>query len=116
MTFLHIMLVGLGGFFGAIARYAISKQLNSSDQTIPKGTLIVNIVGAFLLGIITGAIANPILLLVCGTGFLGAFTTFSTIKLEMQTMRKKQLLVYSVATYGGGVLCAYIGYKIGALL
>ena len=84
VTFLNLFLVGIGGFFGAIARYGISKRLNDPSQpTIPKGTLTVNLVGSFLLGIIIGAIPNTIMTLLFGTGFLGAFTTFSTLKLEL---------------------------------
>ncbi len=115
MTTLHLFMAGIGGFFGAIARFSISKQLNNS--VFPRGTLTVNLLGAFLLGIITGAKFDILLFLLFGTGFMGAFTTFSTLKLEMTQLyidkRKKVFLVYTLMTYGFGILFAYLGYLIG---
>lgn len=114
----HILLVGIGGFFGAIARYKISKQLNSKASiSIPIGTLTVNLLGAFLLGIITGSKADIILILLFGTGFLGAFTTFSTLKLEMTQLRlnrqKNNFFIYILLTYGVGIIFAFLGYLTG---
>jgi fluoride exporter len=116
---LNMFMVGIGGFFGAIARYFISKHLNNkSSFRVPSGTLTVNLIGAFLLGIMTGIKVNPMILLIFGTGFMGAFTTFSTLKLEMTQMYKnnqyKRFLLYTGLTYGFGILLAYIGFKFGA--
>lgn len=118
MTMLHIIMVGIGGFFGAIARYSISKHLNNkSTFLIPIGTLTVNLLGAFLLGIITGTKADTMIVLLFGTGFIGAFTTFSTLKLEMiqlfKNNHKKKFLLYTIMTYGFGIILAYLGYLIG---
>lgn len=120
MTMVHILVVGIGGFFGAIARYSISKYINNKSRfTIPLGTLTVNLVGAFLLGILTGAQADTLVILLYGTGFLGAFTTFSTLKLEMIQLHlnnyKKEFIFYAATTYGGGLISAYLGHKIGVL-
>lgn len=118
MTAINILLVGIGGFFGAISRYSISKKLNSkSTLELPIGTLAVNILGAFLLGIITGATSNTMIVLLLGTGFMGAFTTFSTLKLEMVQMHlnhyKKTFILYTIVTYGMGIILAYAGYIVG---
>ena len=118
MSLLNLFLVGVGGFFGAIARYSISKQFNhKSTFRIPLGTIAVNTIGAFLLGFITGVKASPVMLILFGTGFLGAFTTFSTLKLEMTQMYKhkhyKTFLFYTVLTYGLGIILAYIGFLLG---
>src|SRR3954465_13860662 len=106
-------MVGIGGFFGAIARFSISKLLNNKS-VIPIGTLTVNLLGAFLLGIITGTKADTMIVLLVGTGFMGAFTTFSTLKLEMTNLyknnHKKRFLLYTITTYGFGILLAYLGY------
>ena len=81
------------------------------------GTLTVNLLGSFLLGILIGVKADVMLLLLLGTGFLGAFTTFSTLKLEMTEMyvhkNKKKFVLYTVTTYGLGLILAYVGYLIG---
>ncbi|MBD8591680.1 MULTISPECIES: fluoride efflux transporter CrcB [Peribacillus] len=115
----HILMVGVGGFFGAIARFSISQILNKSSFRIPMGTLTINLLGAFLLGIIIGVKADTVIALLFGTGFMGAFTTFSTLKLEVIQLYlnkyKKEFLFYTVITYGGGLITAYFGYIIGAL-
>ena len=121
MTMLNLFMVGIGGFFGAIARYFISKHLNNkSTFRVPAGTLTVNLIGACLLGFLTGIKVNPMILLILGTGFMGAFTTFSTLKLEMTQMYKhkqyKRFLLYTGCTYGFGILLAYIGFLFGASL
>lgn len=118
MTILHILMVGIGGFFGAISRYSISKQLNDqSPLTIPIGTLTINLLGAFFLGIITGAKTDTLIVLLFGTGFIGAFTTFSTLKLELIYLyinnQKKKFILYLLMTYGFGIILAYLGYLIG---
>jgi CrcB protein len=72
------LLVGAGGFFGAICRYVIagiSKQL--WDTAFPVGTLVANVVGCFLIGSGHDE-SNRNLFLLFGVGFLGALTTFST--------------------------------------
>jgi CrcB protein len=118
MSLLHIFMVGIGGFFGAVARFSISKQLNNNmTNMLPMGTLTVNLLGAFLLGILLGAKAGVMVVLLLGTGFLGAFTTFSTIKLEMVQMymkkHYKKFFFYLLTTYGIGILLAGLGYWIG---
>jgi len=75
------LLVALGAGFGAPARYVVDRavqKVHGSDW--PLGTLVVNIVGAFILGLTVGADASTVLLI--GTGFAGAFTTWSTFAME----------------------------------
>ena len=80
----QIGLVALGGAFGAALRYAVSEFLTS--DTFPYATLSVNLVGSFLLGILTVGLAQNLLTsnmaLLLGTGVLGAFTTMSTFSVE----------------------------------
>ena len=118
MTAAHILLVGFGGFFGAISRYSISKKLNDKSKLkLPLGTLTVNLLGAFLLGVITGAKADTMIALLLGTGFMGAFTTFSTLKLEMIQLHlskyKKTFTLYTIISYCAGIILAYLGYLVG---
>ncbi|MBD8036393.1 fluoride efflux transporter CrcB [Solibacillus sp. A46] len=119
MAITNLLLVGIGGFFGAIARFSISKYLNNKTKyPIPIGTLTVNLLGSFLLGILIGAKADVMFVLLFGTGFMGAFTTFSTLKFEMTEMyvhkNKRKLLLYTALTYGLGIIFAYFGYLIGS--
>nr|WP_029328942.1 fluoride efflux transporter CrcB [Lentibacillus jeotgali] len=112
---MYIFLVGIGGFAGAIARFSISNALNKSEYSIPIGTLTVNLLGALLLGVITGLKSEEIALLF-GTGFMGAFTTFSTFKFEaikLHQKQKKSFAFYIIIPYGSGIVLAFLGYVIG---
>ncbi|WP_310739814.1 fluoride efflux transporter FluC [Oceanobacillus alkalisoli] len=119
MNWMYLFIVGVGGFFGAIARYTISGKMNNSGKAIPMGTLLANLAGAFLLGLLMGAGVDALLLLLLGTGFLGAFTTFSTLKLEMGSLWRKgnrrEFLFYTVLTYVFGIALAFLGTICGAL-
>ncbi len=111
---LNILLVGIGGFFGAMLRVLISSGLNQrTSSPFPYGTLSVNLAGAFLLGLIAGSQLGSPLELFLGTGFMGAFTTFSTFNLECihLYLSKKwaTLIAYLVISIGGGISLAFLG-------
>ena len=85
-TEIELLLIGFGGALGAIARFGIAKlSTKYFAGTFPVGTLIANLVGCFLIGVILGSghakKYDPIRLGV-GVGFLGALTTFSTFGAE----------------------------------
>lgn len=117
MTLLHMLLVGVGGFFGAIGRLAINQIVSRiSGRRFPIATLAVNLSGSFLLGFLIGNQFDDLLMLLFGVGFLGSFTTFSTFALESVEMLigKKRLsaLLYQVLSYGGGIICALVGIVV----
>ncbi|MGG0719381.1 fluoride efflux transporter CrcB [Robertmurraya massiliosenegalensis] len=107
-------LVAVGGFFGAISRFSISNFVKKKKQTkFPIGTLIVNLVGSFFLGYLFAGIPEHIYAIL-GVGFLGAFTTFSTMNVEaMQLLNEKRVsigILYLSITYFFGVILAICGY------
>jgi fluoride exporter len=123
MTLSNILLVGLGGFIGSIARYissvSIDQRLNSS---FPYGTFTVNLVGAFLLGLIYGwaaqksnDVSSARLFLI--TGFCGGFTTFSAFAFEnfnlLSTRMTSTLVAYSLSTVFLGIVLVGVGIWIG---
>ncbi|WP_040209302.1 fluoride efflux transporter CrcB [Neobacillus jeddahensis] len=121
MSLFQVILVGIGGFFGAIARFSGSQVINKRiTSSIPIATLSINLLGSFLLGLLFGMGINKSALLLLGTGFMGAFTTFSTFKLEgIQlhiSQQKKAFLMYTTISYGGGILLAFLGLEIGRFL
>ncbi|MCX2818362.1 CrcB family protein [Haladaptatus sp. F3-133] len=74
------LLVALGGSLGAPARYAVGTL--TTDTRIPVSTLGVNVLGSFLLGVVTFGIASDTVALTVGVGACGAFTTFSSFSYE----------------------------------
>ncbi len=110
------MWIATGAFFGAMCRFAIGQLMKRwSDSTFPFATLFVNVSGSFGLGYLYAHTSHPSLLLFLGIGFLGSFTTFSTLKLELMRFVTKDWIrfgLYLLATYLFGILAAYIGWSI----
>lgn len=84
---MHWILIALGGALGAMARYWVSGVLNNAEHRLPFGTLTVNVLGSFLMGVcfvlvLERAKLSPEMRPLLMTGFMGAFTTFSTFSLE----------------------------------
>jgi CrcB protein len=104
-----MILVGLGGFIGAVLRYLISGCIQNLTQSVafPYGTLAVNITGCFLIGILShlvesqaGITVEMRLLLIIG--LLGSFTTYSTFSNETMNLLQDQrllLALLNVATH-----------------
>ncbi|PEB49132.1 fluoride efflux transporter CrcB [Bacillus pseudomycoides] len=120
MTEYHALLVAIGGFFGAITRFGISNWFKKRNAiSFPIATFLINITGAFLLGYIVGKGIDKSWQLLLGTGFMGAFTTFSTFKLEsIQLFTNKKFgvsFLYLGATYSIGILLAFLGMKLGRI-
>lgn len=117
MTILKMLIIGVGGFLGAIIRYALSKKWNA-PQSFSYGTLSVNLMGSFLIGFIIGLSLPTVWVLLLVSGFMGALTTFSTLQKEIierwQGGMRKNTIVYLVVTYTGGILLAYLGYIISS--
>ena len=117
----QLILVFIGGGTGSVARFLISKYLNNEISPIPYGTLTVNILGSFLIGIVLGlAIKNNILsqnaVLFLATGFCGGFTTFSTFAYEnhilLQSNNFVSFFIYSLLTFIIGFLLVFLGMWI----
>lgn len=116
---LNSLLVAIGGCFGAISRFAVSNWMRKhASGRFPYGTLLVNLLGSFLLGLIGGHGWHPAIVLLFGTGFMGAFTTFSTFKLEtLQLGLQKEwgvALLYLGVSYTAGILLAVVGFAVGS--
>ena len=103
------LLVGIGGAIGAIGRYAVG-QFVEGDR-FPLSTFLVNVIGSFVLGLVTFANAGESVLLFVGVGVCGAFTTFSTFSVD--TIR---LLEDGHLWMAGGYALANIVVSAGAIL
>lgn len=114
---MKLLFVGIGGILGAIARFTLSQWINRRFSSLPVGTLFVNLLGSALLGLFTGVAICQHQQLLLGIGFLGAFTTFSTLNFEVLQMSQQQpkrwSLLYLLLSYGLGMLLAYVGLWFG---
>ena len=119
-------LVGFGGFIGSICRY-YSQQLVAKFflSTFPYGTLVVNIVGCFLVGLVLGFadkgnVLSPEWRMFLATGFCGGFTTFSTFSYESTQLINNgeyfYLALYISASVLIGVLATFAGITITKLI
>lgn len=84
------LLVGIGGFIGSVCRYLIGLIPLSPSNGFPVKTLVINVAGAFAIGLIAAAAKNadisPRIVLLLKTGICGGFTTFSTFALEISDL------------------------------
>ena len=112
----------IGGGLGAIIRYLFSTLLSSKYlyylNGIPLGTLLVNLIGCFLLGIISGAMpVNTTLKLALTTGFMGGLTTFSTFGLENARLLSEgqisKALFHVLLHAGLGIILSILGLSFG---
>ena len=114
-----ILAIALGGALGSVLRYGVyvgtGKMLGMS---FPWGTLIVNVAGSFLIGVLTGVFANiwqpsQEMKLFLVTGFLGGFTTFSTFSLDFSNLWSEGATAmaagYAVASVAFSVLALFAG-------
>lgn len=124
MSLSTIIYVALGGAIGAVGRFAVVSAVgqwaHASGSSFPYGTMMVNIVGSFILGALIelSALAwspSPEIRAMLVVGMLGAFTTFSTFSLDVVTMATRGEWV-SVALYVGlsvalSILALYMGMQ-----
>lgn len=118
--FAQALLVGAGGFCGAVSRYLVGRWLPRRNAgAFPLATWLINVTGSFLLGLLAGASAPHWTLLLVGTGFMGAYTTFSTLSMDAVQLagagigRRGTAVWYVVATYAVGIAAAFAGCALG---
>jgi CrcB protein len=118
-----VLLIGAGGFVGAIARYLLDARVTAwTGGSLPWGTLVVNVSGTFLVGMLfalvveraalAAEVRGPLMI-----GFLGAYTTFSTLALESWRMIEGGAWLYAGANLLGsvtvGVAAVVAGIAVG---
>ena len=121
----HALLVFVGGGFGSVARYFVSKWLNNLENAIPYGTLLSNVLGSLIIGIILGYLGKTGNMsqsqsLLLATGFCGGFTTFSTFAYENHILIKNgdyfSFLPYTLIWLVSGFSAVFMGLYISKLL
>ena len=122
----NILLVGLGGGIGSIARYLCQRWFAINyPYSFPWGTFVVNLTGCFLIGAIyavseKSTLLSPQTRLFLATGFCGGFTTFSTFAFEnMSLLRSSDTSYFFLYTIGSvvlGIMGVFGGVAIMKLL
>ena len=123
MQFSAYLWIGIGGFFGAVARYGISTWLNARwGPAFPYGTLFVNLSGSFALCLIIAMLSKgldvaPQLRLALTVGFLGSYTTFSAFSADALVLFESgnavRGLAYVLGSVAGGGLMGALGLLLG---
>ncbi|MCU9595005.1 fluoride efflux transporter CrcB [Caldibacillus thermolactis] len=115
---MKLLFVMIGGFFGAICRFALSEWIHTNNE-FPLATLLINESGCFLLGWFLTFVSQlrkirPEFTLLVGTGFIGSFTTFSTFSMETLSLIQSGFIFmaffYVLTSTVLGILLAYAGY------
>jgi CrcB protein len=121
--FLDIFLVAIGGAVGAVSRYIVSRVVSqlAPMSRIPWGTISVNVIGSFFLSLIVFSsiergVPSRNFILLFGTGFLGAFTTFSTFTYETLALFEENptgAFMYVLSNLLFSLTSAYFGMILG---
>jgi fluoride exporter len=115
----NYLIIGLGGFLGAIARYIVALWIGQRwGRTFPLGTFAINISGCFLISLLMSLLTekfmvNPQLRLFLVVGFLGAYTTFSTFEYETGTLVRDGEWSIALANVLLSVIVGFVALKAG---
>ncbi|MFI1995797.1 fluoride efflux transporter CrcB [Actinoplanes sp. NPDC020271] len=109
-----VLMVALGAAIGAPLRYLTDRYVQTRYGTgFPWGTLAVNVVGSFVLGLLLGLRLSPALTALLGTGFCGALTTYSTFSWETLTFARRgeqaKAFAYALVSVLAGLGAATLG-------
>lgn len=117
-----IWLIGIGGSIGAAARYLLGNFMSKKKKLspFPLGTLVINITGSFLLGLLANLhLSNDIsdwVWFFVGVGFCGAYTTFSTFGYETITLLQSNKIIFAGIYVITSVILSIITASIGFII
>ena len=109
MALVSALAIGLGGAAGALARYGVGQAVEGRGLD----TLVVNVAGSVVLGIVLGLDVSQPALLAVGVGFCGAFTTFSSHAVETVGFAEDGASLTAVAYVVGTLVLAVVGVLVG---
>lgn len=125
-AFINILAIAVGAAIGANLRYSLSLWAAQRwGASFPYGTLIVNVIGSFLIGLVLVlattrlSLSEPVRLLIV-TGLLGGFTTFSSLSFETYTLITngswRAAGIYLASSFGLGMASVFLGAGVARLL
>ena len=123
--FRTVLWVGMGGFLGSVSRFLVGQGLHRFFDTIfPIGTMTVNIIGSFIIGVLYSLaerdnLISPEMRMFLAVGFCGGFTTFSSFAYDNLTLLKESGFFNFSVYMGGsvflGLLAVYFGTQVHRL-
>jgi fluoride exporter len=118
---MNVLYLVIGGSLGTIARYYLSGWVSDAAPAAGVGIFVVNITGAFIIGLFLTLSEErflwpPELRVLVATGFLGAFTTFSTWQWESFQMMQASDVIGATLNLGGSLVCGILAVYAGTLL
>ena len=120
-----MLYIGAAGFAGAISRYAVEGWVSDRVRgAFPWGTLVVNVTGSFLLGllftVLTDRFVHPAVRSAVTIGFIGAYTTFSTFAFETMRLAEDGATMLAIGNVAAsvvvGLAAVYAGVRLGRVL
>lgn len=120
-SLMTVLAVAVGGAVGSVARYVVTVAWSTTTTPFPAATLLVNVVGAFLIGVFTRLFTSPehdpVVRLALTTGLCGGFTTFSAFSAEtialVQQGRAGRAAAYVLLSLGLGFGATLLGLSLG---
>ena len=122
ITIRNGIIVGVGGFIGAIVRYALAVWIGQAwGRTFPLGTFVINVSGSFLIGLLMTLFTerysfDPAWRLLFVVGFLGAYTTFSTFEYETGKLINDSEWFFAMMNVVLSVTAGFVALKFGEVL
>lgn len=119
---INYFIIGIGGFIGAITRYALATWIGQQwGKSFPLGTFVINVSGSFLIGLLMTLLAekfmvNPQWRLLLVVGFLGAYTTFSTFEFETGGLLKDGEIILATLNVVLSVFLGFVALKAGEVI
>jgi CrcB protein len=123
---LRLIYIGLAGAVGTLLRYWLSESIAKRfGETFPIGTLVVNLIGCFLAGLLfylllDRELVSPVVRTVVLVGLLGGFTTFSALGLQTFTLMRDGAVGLALLNIGlsnvGGLMMVWVGYSVARVL
>lgn len=116
---MNYLMVALGGICGSLARYLVADFVSKINDTIfPYGTLVVNVTGAFILGLLGTLFVEKLAIdpnwrIMITTGLLGSFTTFSTLEFETLKLWQDGMVSFALLNALGSIAAGFAAVWLG---
>ena len=119
---INYLIIGIGGFAGAVSRYILAMWIGQKwGRSFPLGTFVINVTGSFFIGLLMSLfterfMVNPQWRLLLAVGFLGSYTTFSTLEYETVRLVKDGEWLIALINVILSVIVGFIALKLGELI